>query len=121
MTMKRTMVHLLFGLATIFYVSANAPMATAQCLWEGKAPACNGECRSGYTLTLRDKEGDGNKCLTGTKAYCCKTSDVIIRGTAPFCNGKCKEGEEMLGDSDYGPNGNKCQTGKAAICRFKVG
>lgn len=65
--------------------------------------------------------GDGNKCLTGTKAYCCKTSDVIIRGTAPFCIGKCKDGEEMLGNSDYGPNGNKCQTGKAAICRFKVG
>ena len=121
MTMKRGMVHLLFGLAMIFYISANAPAAVAQCLWEGKAPACNGECRSGYTLTLRDKEGDGKKCLTGTKAYCCNTSDVIIRGTAPFCNGKCKEGEEMLGDSDYGPNGNKCQTGKAAICRFKVG
>jgi hypothetical protein len=41
--------------------------------------------------------------------------------STPFCNSKCKEGEEMLGDSDYGPNGKKCETGKAAICRFKVG
>lgn len=83
-------------------------------------PACNGECRPGYTLTKRDKSGDGNKCVTGTKAYCCLTSDIIIRGTAPFCNGKCKEGEEMMGDSDYGPNQKKCTTGKAAICRLKV-
>lgn len=90
------------------------------CLWEGKAPACNGECRPGYTLVERDKKGDGKKCVTGTKARCCLTRDVIIRGTAPFCNGKCKEGEEMMGDSDYGPDGKECQTGKAAICGLKV-
>lgn len=97
-----------------------APAVADTCLWEGKAPACNGECRAGYTLVKRDKEGDGKKCVTGTKAYCCLTSDVIIRGTAPFCNGKCKEGEEMMGDSDYGPNGKKCETGKAAVCRLPV-
>jgi len=95
-------------------------VAADTCLWEGKAPACNGECRPGYTLAKRDKRGDGKKCVTGTKAYCCKSSDVIIRGSAPFCNGKCKVGEEMLGDSDYGPNGKKCETGKAAICRISV-
>ena len=39
---------------------------------------------------------------------------------APACNGKCKEGEEMMGDSDYGPNGKKCTTGKAASCRITV-
>jgi hypothetical protein len=45
---------------------------------------------------------------------------VVIRGTAPFCNGKCKVGEEKFGDSDYGPNGNKCETGKAAVCGLPV-
>ncbi len=90
------------------------------CLWEGRAPACNGECRPGYTLVRRGKSGDGKKCVTGSKAKCCKTSDIIIRGTAPLCNGKCKKGEERLGDSDYGPNGKKCRTGNAAICRINV-
>jgi len=110
----------LAALSIIWLTGASVPALAETCLWEGKAPACNGECRPGYTLVKRNKEGDGKKCVTGTKAYCCKSSDVIIRGTAPFCNGKCKEGEEMLGDSDYGPKGEKCETGKAAICRISV-
>lgn len=105
----------------VLLVAIGAHGARAQtCVWEGKAPACNGDCRPGYTLAERDKSGDGKKCVTGTKAYCCKTSDVIIRGSAPFCNGKCKTGEETLGESEFGPNGNKCQTGKAAICRLAI-
>lgn len=90
------------------------------CLWEGHAPACNGECKPGFALIKRDGEGDGKKCVTGTKAYCCKTSDVVVRGTAPACKGKCKAGEEMLGESDRGANGIKCLTGKAALCRLAV-
>ena len=106
---------------SIFLLTGYSAQSTADtCIWEGKAPFCNGDCRAGYTLTKRGDKGDGDKCATGTKAYCCKTSDVIIRGTAPFCNGKCKVGEEMLGDSDYGPNGKKCMTGKAAICRLEI-
>ena len=89
------------------------------CRWEGTAPACNGECDPGYTLVKRGKEGDGKKCITGTKAYCCKTSEIRTDGKAPFCNGKCKPGEEMLGDSDKGENGNKCLTGKAALCAVR--
>ena len=111
----------LLSISLLASLAAPPPRAAADtCLWEGKAPACNGECRAGYTLVKRDKDGDGKKCVTGTKAYCCLTSDVIIRGTAPFCNGKCKEGEEMMGDSDYGPSGKKCETGKAAVCRLPV-
>ncbi len=115
----------LFAAITMFMptllVFGYSPSAVADtCLWEGKAPFCNGECRPGYTLVKRGKKGDGKKCTTGTKARCCLTSDIIIRGSAPFCNGKCKEGEERLGDSDYGPKGKKCTTGKAAICRLAV-
>lgn len=101
--------------------TAYSPASVAEtCLWEGKAPACNGKCRPGYTLIKQDKRGDGKACLTGRKAYCCLTSDIIIRGTAPLCNGKCKVGEELLGFQNRGPNGKKCRTGKAAICRLAV-
>lgn len=113
----KTFAGTLLSLSVFLLAGYSVQGVAGPCIWEGKAPACNGECRPGYTLAKRDKEGDGKKCVTGTKAYCCKTSDVIIRGTAPLCNGKCEVGEEMLGDSDYGPNGKKCETGKAAICR----
>jgi hypothetical protein len=119
------MTHKMFAgallILSVFLLARHtAPAVAETCIWEGTAPACNGNCRPGYTLAKRDKEGDGKKCLTGTKAYCCKTSDIIIRGTAPLCNGKCNAGEETLGDSDYGPSGNKCETGHAAICRVSV-
>lgn len=118
---NKTAVLLLFAASIIAGSAGYSRTASADtCLWEGKAPACNGECRPGYTLARRDKSGDGKKCVTGSKAYCCLTSDVIIIGTAPFCNGKCGVGQEMLGDSDYGPDGKKCATGKAAICRVNV-
>lgn len=118
--MKRTKMVSMLLASWMMLAFGSAAFADKTCLWEGRAPACNGECRAGYTLAKRDKAGDGKKCVTGTKAYCCLTRDVIVRGTAPFCNGKCKEGEEMMGDSDYGPDGKKCQTGKAAICGLKV-
>ena len=87
-----------------------------KCVWEGKAPACNGKCSAGFKVIKRDKSGDGKKCVTGSKAYCCLTNAVKTRGKAPFCAGKCKPGEVRVGDSDKGENGNQCQTGKAAVC-----
>lgn len=118
---KLTARRALLGLAAAAAMLALPGLTRADtCLWEGHAPACNGECRPGYTLTKRDKSGDGSKCITGTKAYCCLTSDFVVRGKAPACNGKCKEGEEMAGDSDYGENGKKCITGHAALCRLTV-
>lgn len=102
-------------------LTANVSTVLAKvCVWEGKAPICNGKCRPGYTRITGSKRGDGKKCLSGKKAYCCKTSELIIRGTAPFCNGKCKKNEEMLGKSNRGPKGKKCITGKAAICRVSM-
>ena len=88
------------------------------CRWEGKAPACNGKCDAGFTLIKKNKTGDGKKCVTGTKAYCCLTSSIHIVGKAPFCSGKCPVGEETLGYQKEGKNGKKCETGKAAICRL---
>ena len=88
----------------------------AACLWEGTAPACNGKCEPGYQLIKKDKKGDGTKCVTGQKAYCCKEADIRIRGTAPACSGQCKAGETTLGYQKKGPNGHACITGKAAIC-----
>lgn len=105
---------------SFFLGTGYSAQAAGPCFWEGKAPICNGDCEPGYTLTKRDKQGDGDKCLTGTKAYCCKTSEIRIEGTAPLCNGKCKVGEETLGESDYGPNKQKCETGHAAICGIKM-
>ena len=79
----KTAILLLVSASMIGGVLSDIRTARADtCLWEGRAPACNGECRPGYTLTRRDQEGDGKKCVTGTKAYCCLTSDIIIRGTA---------------------------------------
>jgi hypothetical protein len=109
----------LLGISLLLGTGYSA-QAEGPCFWEGKAPLCNGDCNPGYTLTRRDDKGDGDKCVTGTKAYCCKTSEIRIEGTAPLCNGKCKVGEETLGPSDYGPNGKNCVTGKAAICRIKM-
>ena len=101
-------------------LSAHAKPAPPNCMWEGKAPACNGKCRSGYEVIKNDKAGDGKKCVTGNKVLCCKSGEVITRGTAPACNGKCKPGEITVGESNKGPNGERCITGKAALCMKKI-
>jgi len=111
---------LVFSLSLLFTFARAAAAETNTCLWEGRAPLCNGACRQGYELMKRDKAGDGDKCVTGTKAYCCLVHETVIRGAAPFCNGKCKVGEEYFGEIDHGPDGKQCVTGKAAICGVVV-
>ena len=111
----------LLSLALALLLPAGLARADEPCIWNGTAPLCNGDCEPGYTLVQRDKRGpaDARKCTTGTKARCCVTADVQIVGKAPFCNGsKCPVGRETLGESDYGHDGDKCVTGKAAICRL---
>lgn len=93
-----------------------APAAQAKCVWEGKAPLCNGKCKTGFKYIRSDKSGNGDKCVTGSKAYCCPDTMVVVRGKAPFCNGECKPGETRVGDSDKGEGGKTCVTGKAAQC-----
>jgi len=112
------------GLLSLFLLlpAGAARAADGPCIWDGTAPLCNGDCKPGYTLVKRDKQGPAGakKCATGTKARCCLTSDIRVVGKAPLCNGKCPVGEETLGQSEYGEDGNKCATGHAAICRLAV-
>jgi chitinase len=88
------------------------------CTWRGVAPFCKGRCPVGWTEEERDKQGpsDSKKCATGTKAYCCFVEVTEVFGKAPVCAGKCPAGWTLQGDSDVGENGQKCITGKAAVC-----
>jgi hypothetical protein len=88
------------------------------CNWFGTAPLCAGACPPGWTSEKRNAQGPAgsNKCLTGTKAYCCYTTVTQTFGKAPLCSGDCPHGWTREGDSDVGENGQKCITGKAAIC-----
>ena len=55
----------------VLVATQTAPAAAGEvCVWEGKAPLCNGKCRPGYTLVRRSKKGNGKKCITGSKAKC---------------------------------------------------
>jgi hypothetical protein len=54
-----------------------------RCRWDGTAPFCSGSCRSGERQIRRDSHGltthgRGNKCLTGSKALCCRR---VVGGT----------------------------------------
>jgi hypothetical protein len=106
---------LVMGFAGALLVGGAAQASNA-CHWEGTAPLCNGKCDAGYTQTKTSKTGDGKKCSTGHKVYCCFTSSIHIVGKAPLCNGRCPAGEETVGYQKQGENGNTCVTGKAAIC-----
>ena len=92
------------------------------CIWEGRAPVCNGKCRAGYKKIKESKKGpkDGKRCVTGKKVYCCKKAAVEIFGRAPICNGKCPKGWTRVGDSKNGEKGKKCLTGVAAQCVKKL-
>jgi len=49
--------------------------AGKQCFWFGTAPACGGSkntCRNkGLTFNKFDKRGEGKRCTSGNKVYCC--------------------------------------------------
>ena len=109
-------VLLVTGFAGVLLIGSAAQAANSACRWEGTAPLCDGKCDPGYTQTKTSKTGDGKKCATGNKIYCCLTSSIHVVGKAPLCNGKCPTGEVTVGYQKEGENGNKCVTGKAAIC-----
>ena len=110
------MIFMVTGFAGVLLVGAADKAASDACHWEGTAPICSGKCAPGYTQTKTSKTGDGKKCSTGHKAYCCFTSAIHIVGKAPFCKGRCPTGEETVGYQKQGENGNTCVTGSAAIC-----
>ncbi|KAE9972930.1 hypothetical protein EG328_003572 [Venturia inaequalis] len=45
--------------------------ALGSCYWEGTAPFCGGSCSKGYNECARSDTGDGESCVTGSKALCC--------------------------------------------------
>jgi hypothetical protein len=59
--------------------SADAKMVVnAVCKWFGTAPACSGQCPNGWTEKRRSKTGDGQRCFTGSKAYCCDFQEHCV-------------------------------------------
>lgn len=65
----------LFFILIIFCI--NFYLSTAldenNCYWSGTAPFCNGKCQGSYSVLNNDKYGNGKKCWTGIKVYCCYT------------------------------------------------
>jgi hypothetical protein len=67
-----------FAAVTVALASPNAQDAKLPgCYWEGTAPICKGQCKSGWKEIVRTKCGDGNTCLSGDKAYCCPEGTVV--------------------------------------------
>lgn len=61
-------------------VPANAAADRVEtCKWHGTAPVCKGSCPLGHHEKLRNVRGDGKKCASGSKAYCCPTLRVSNR------------------------------------------
>jgi hypothetical protein len=47
------------------------------CRWDGTAPFCDGGCRAGEErATPPDGSTSGMPCLTGSKAFCCRTTTL---------------------------------------------
>ena len=44
------------------------------CNWFGTAPFCKGRCPAGFRSSLVSTRGDGAKCVTGHKVYCCQNT-----------------------------------------------
>uniref|UniRef100_T1JF24 LCN-type CS-alpha/beta domain-containing protein n=1 Tax=Strigamia maritima TaxID=126957 RepID=T1JF24_STRMM len=48
------------------------------CQWEGQAPFCAAQCSSGYKTCKTHSSGDGARCWTGEKAYCCSGTPQFL-------------------------------------------
>ncbi|KAI0662066.1 hypothetical protein C8Q70DRAFT_624973 [Cubamyces menziesii] len=47
------------------------------CFWFGTAPFCAGECPPDYRFAAGPSEkGDGVRCTTGLKVYCCESRSI---------------------------------------------
>jgi hypothetical protein len=44
------------------------------CVWIGTAPFCKGSCPRGFYSKRVDVRGDGAKCVSGLKSYCCQNT-----------------------------------------------
>ena len=97
--------------------------------WDGTSPICDGQCGSDETEITRAATSPGSPpayngpqfgaaCVTGTKAYCCKTPGMTCRwdGTAPFCAGSCQNGETQAQPPAGSSSGASCVTGRKVYC-----
>ncbi|KAI0665293.1 hypothetical protein C8Q70DRAFT_44250 [Cubamyces menziesii] len=53
-------------------VENDATLVVSPCYWDGVAPFCNGACPYGYIDCGRSYRGDGRRCVTGIKVWCCR-------------------------------------------------
>jgi len=60
------------GSTTSRWRDATCYIKPDKCKWFGTATLCNGECPKGSKEMMRSESGDGKKCRTGSKAYCCE-------------------------------------------------
>jgi len=70
----------------------------ANCYWAGSAPFCSGTCPVGYREQNKDKKGDGSKCWSGYKAYCCR--DNVVPTSAPAKKVPTKHATSVTSDVD---------------------
>jgi len=55
-----------------FWHGSNTQNCKEDCIWEGSAPWCNGRCNRRWYQVEKNKNGDGNPCIIGTKVKCCR-------------------------------------------------
>jgi hypothetical protein len=59
------------------------------CRWDGTAPFCDGECRSGETQSQPPPGSSGGKaCVSGSKVYCCQSTGTGTGSSALKANPK---------------------------------
>lgn len=81
-----------------------ADMSSRQtCMWMGMAPMCQGECPMGWMMKEKAKCAEGNCCMVGEKARCCK----MMGAQAPTTLGN-----EPMGSMEP----MKCPKGKYPCC-----
>lgn len=51
---------------------------SANCFWAGTSPFCLASCGSGFKAVTQDAKGNGRKCLTGMKKYCCPVASTVV-------------------------------------------
>lgn len=82
------------------------------CRWDGTAPFCAGECRSGETqVSPPEGASPGAACLTGSKVYCCSSTGTVSQPLAgndcTYGPGTCAQGFVWRG---AGPDDRVCVT-----------
>ncbi|KAI0383270.1 glycoside hydrolase [Hypomontagnella monticulosa] len=114
--------------------SAPVVAAYGDCRWQGSAPSCdiNSDCGGDYPLEIvktNAGEGGEQRCVTGSKKYCCKnpkpnafagTCKWFTKGSPPrfsqnfICEDSCPEGQIKIATMVEHPG--DCFGGAKAFC-----